>query len=524
MAVEGTTDTGPELLVELRRERGAAARPARGRRCARRSAGAAGPGARLPSSRALARDLGVSRRLVVDAYAQLAAEGYRRAAGRRARSWPPGPPGGAGAPASAPRPGGARASTSSPASPDLAVFPRAAWLRAPREVLRDAPDRGLDYPDSAAPRRCAARWPAHLRRVRGVAPTPSASSSRAAPRRRSRCSAASLAGGRARGSPSRTRACRRHRLVLARRGARGRARPRRRRGTRVDALARTGADGGRRHPRAPVPARRGAVARSAGRRSLGWARAGGLVVEDDYDAEFRYDRAPVGALQGLAPERVAYLGTASKTLAPGLRLGWLVLPAGLVERRRPPQGARRRRRAGARAARPRAAARQRPPTTATCACAPALPAPPRRARGRARRASAGRAPEGVAAGLHAIVRLPRAVPADAMLAAARRRDVGAYPLALGTARNRPPRAGLREPARAGDRGGHPQPGGGAGLAGRVKLRHTDPSEHAEDEDPFRREEALQADGQGQGPGPSRLHEPHPREEVAQAQARHGAGR
>jgi GntR family transcriptional regulator/MocR family aminotransferase len=64
---------------------------------------------------------------------------------------------------------------------------------------------------------------------------------------------------------------------------------------------------------------------------LEWAeRRDAIVAEDDYDAEFRYDRAPVGALQGLAPERVAYLGSASKTLAPALRLGWLVAPSRLV--------------------------------------------------------------------------------------------------------------------------------------------------------------------------------------------------
>ncbi|MBO0838143.1 MAG: PLP-dependent aminotransferase family protein, partial [Actinobacteria bacterium] len=68
------------------------------------------------------------------------------------------------------------------------------------------------------------------------------------------------------------------------------------------------------------------------RRLLQWARDGGaLVIEDDYDAEFRYDRDPVPALQGLDPDRVAYLGTASKTLAPALRLAWLVLPPGLAE-------------------------------------------------------------------------------------------------------------------------------------------------------------------------------------------------
>ena len=75
----------------------------------------------------------------------------------------------------------------------------------------------------------------------------------------------------------------------------------------------------------PLAARRRAIA-------IEWALdTGGLLIEDDYDGEFRYDRHPLGALQALAPERVVYAGTASKTLAPGLRLGWLVLPAHLVD-------------------------------------------------------------------------------------------------------------------------------------------------------------------------------------------------
>src|SRR6476659_2594431 len=65
--------------------------------------------------------------------------------------------------------------------------------------------------------------------------------------------------------------------------------------------------------------------------AVDWARAtGGLILEDDYDGEFRYDRQPVGALQGLDPERVVYFGSASKSLAPGLRLAWMVLPEELV--------------------------------------------------------------------------------------------------------------------------------------------------------------------------------------------------
>ena len=63
-----------------------------------------------------------------------------------------------------------------------------------------------------------------------------------------------------------------------------------------------------------------------------WARrTGGVIIEDDYDGEFRYDRSPVGALHGIDPEHVIYMGTASKSLAPGLRLGWLVLPDRLVD-------------------------------------------------------------------------------------------------------------------------------------------------------------------------------------------------
>ena len=97
-------------------------------------------------------------------------------------------------------------------------------------------------------------------------------------------------------------------------------------GLRVDELARADADAvvltpAHQHPTGVVLAgeRRAAL--------LAWLRERDAVaIEDDYDAEYRYDRAAVGALQGLEPDRVVYAGSASKTLAPALRLGWLVVP------------------------------------------------------------------------------------------------------------------------------------------------------------------------------------------------------
>ena len=102
-------------------------------------------------------------------------------------------------------------------------------------------------------------------------------------------------------------------------------------GIRIDALDRVEADALVLTPSHQWPT--GAVLSAEARTAvLRWAeRRGALVIEDDYDAEYRYDRAPIGAMQGLAPDRVVYAGTASKTLAPGLRLGWLVAPPGLVE-------------------------------------------------------------------------------------------------------------------------------------------------------------------------------------------------
>ena len=131
------------------------------------------------------------------------------------------------------------------------------------------------------------------------------------------------------------------------------------------------------------------------------------MIEDDYDAEYRFDREPVGALQGLDPERVAYAGSASKALANALRLGWLVAArAASPGRSRWERIAADGGGAGARAARARRPARARRARPPPAPHPPPLPPPPRRARRRARRAPAGRDGRGVAAGLHVLVRLP----------------------------------------------------------------------------------------------------------------------
>ncbi|MFF8276603.1 PLP-dependent aminotransferase family protein [Streptomyces lateritius] len=295
-------------------------------------------GVRLPSSRSLAADLGVARNTVADAYAGLVAEGWltaRQGSGTRVASRAaPRPAIGAGArPAASVRPDTARPTYSlKPGVPDLASFPRAEWLKASRRALTAAPNEAFGYGDPRGRIELRTVLAEYLARARGV---------HARPERIVLCSGF-VHGLMLIGQVLRARRVREvavesyglgvHGDLLTRAGMRLPALPFDELGTRtgelsgmkgVGAVLMTAAHqfplGGALHPD-----RRAAV--------IDWARAsGGLVLEDDYDGEFRYDRQPVGALQGLDPERVVYLGTASKSLAPGLRLAWMVLPEGLVD-------------------------------------------------------------------------------------------------------------------------------------------------------------------------------------------------
>jgi GntR family transcriptional regulator/MocR family aminotransferase len=287
-------------------------------------------GTSLPPTRSLAGELAVSRGVVVEAYQQLIAEGYltSRAGGYTRVAIGPELP--AGAP-SAPPATGARIDFC-PCRADGSQFPRAAWLRSLRHVLTTVSDTEFGYVSGRGAPALHRALAAYLNRVRGTSARPDH---------------IVICNGYAQGIGLLVQtlaASGAKRLALEDPSADDDALPLARAarlevvgvpvdedGIRVDALDRTDADALVLTPSHQWPT--GAVL-SAERRAavLRWARQRrALVVEDDYDAEYRYDRAPIGAMQGLAPDLVAYAGTASKTLAPGLRLGWLVLPPSLVD-------------------------------------------------------------------------------------------------------------------------------------------------------------------------------------------------
>lgn len=287
-------------------------------------------GAALPPSRLLAASLDVSRWMVTEVYGRLTAEGIldaRTGSGTRvatrigvAATRPEPPPV---APQRRPR------FDLAPGVPDLRHAPRALWLRALSEALADTPDAELFRLDGDVPSARGA-LAAYLSRARFA---------------RADADAVVVTHGAADGMRRLARALRGlgHRALLVEDPSWQRMRqvaaaeglgsvPVRvdEHGVDVDALVtasvRTGARAALVTPAHQFPV---GVPLSAERREglIAWARAcDGVVIEDDYDAEFRYDRRPIGALQAMAPDRVVLAGSLSKTATPALGIGWLVLP------------------------------------------------------------------------------------------------------------------------------------------------------------------------------------------------------
>jgi GntR family transcriptional regulator/MocR family aminotransferase len=288
------------------------------------------PGTLLPPSRVLAGELGVSRGVVVDSYSQLVAEGYlaaKRGSGTRVAALPAS---WAGSTAPEPRHLAPFRYDLRPGQADFHAFPRRRWQAVVNRALRDLPDTRLTYaPHRGAPElRIAVA--AYLRRARAVA---------------AEADQVVISCGVSHGLVAVLAALRRRgarRVAIEDPGWRWQRRTAERVGLEpvpvrvdddglvvsdladvdVDAVMVTAAH---QYPTGVVlaPQRREAL--------IAWARQRhAVIIEDDYDAEYRYDHDPLAALQGLAPERVAYVGTVSKTLAPALRIGWIVPPPPLL--------------------------------------------------------------------------------------------------------------------------------------------------------------------------------------------------
>ncbi len=322
----------PRLLLDLGAE-AAGPRHARLARALREAIrrGRLAPGTALPPSRVLAAELGCSRWVVTEAYAQLAAEGYLEAtvgSGTRVRrlAAAPAPPGlGAAAPAP-PAP-----LDMAPGLPDLRAFPLRGWLAALRSAATDLPSADLGYPDPAGHPVLRQVLADYLGRVRGAQAGPAAVTV---------TTGATDAIGRLCGELRRRGGAavavedpgwHRIRQVVTAAGLAVVPVPVDDQGLRADRLgdrADSRADAVIISPAHQFPT--GTVLSAPRRASLlAWARTtGGLIIEDDYDAEFRYDRRPVGALQGAGPPFVALVGSVSKTLSPALGIGWMVTPPG----------------------------------------------------------------------------------------------------------------------------------------------------------------------------------------------------
>ena len=293
-------------------------------------AGRLARGSSLPPSRTLAADLGVSRGVVVEAYQQLTAEGYlaSRAGGYTQVAAGPAAAAAPARPAGEPRP----AIDLSYGRADVSSFPRAAWLRSIRRALTDTPNEVFGYLTGRGVPQLRACLADYLNRVRGTAADPDHMVICTGYAQGVALLMGVLAAGGARRLALEDPSSRDDALPAARAaGLEVTGIPVDANGIRVDLLRDSGADAVILTPSHQWPT--GSVLSARNRAAvIRWAaERGAVIIEDDYDAEYRYDRTPVGALQGLAPDRVVYAGSASKTLAPGLRLGWFVLPGHLTE-------------------------------------------------------------------------------------------------------------------------------------------------------------------------------------------------
>jgi GntR family transcriptional regulator/MocR family aminotransferase len=286
------------------------------------------PGVQLPSTRALSEQLKVARGTVVEAYEQLAAEGWIKSrpgaratvvalAGATVRK----------AVIATDRPDRIPRHNLEPGSPDVAMFPMSAWLSALRRVARTTSAEALGYGDPRGHPELRSALAAYLARARGVVSDQVVVCSGIA----EGLSAVGVALVRIGAIQVAVEdPCLPYfREILARTGLKVRPVAVDHEGIMVDALERADAvfvTPAHQYPLGMTlsPRRRAALLR--------WAhRTEGFIIEDDYDAEFRFDRQPIHAMQGLDPDRVIHLGTTSKSLAPGLRLGWVALPEVLVE-------------------------------------------------------------------------------------------------------------------------------------------------------------------------------------------------
>jgi GntR family transcriptional regulator/MocR family aminotransferase len=288
-------------------------------------------GTRLPSSRALADDLELARTTVAEAYAQLEAEGYviaRRGAG----TWvaelgcvpSPRRPAGVG---TAP----ARRFSFNPGLPDLVAFPHNAWAKCLLEGLREHRASSLGYSDPRGLPELRAVLADYLARARGVVADPELVVVCAGFSHALSLLARVLRGRGLRCMAMEDPCLPSHREIVAGAGLDAVPLEVDGDGAQTSVLGSTDAGAVLLAPANQFPL--GSVLAPRRRAAaIDWAgKHDGVVIEDDYDGELRYDRTPVGALQGLDPERVVFTGTVSKCLAPGVRLGWMVVPASLVD-------------------------------------------------------------------------------------------------------------------------------------------------------------------------------------------------